>query len=60
MTDDRTPWGDSGMFGMVTALVVQEPSVKAAAVRTGSKADATPVRPAAAAAGSTAWVCRVG
>jgi FtsP/CotA-like multicopper oxidase with cupredoxin domain len=50
--------GRDGMFGMVTALVVQEPTAQAAAARAGSKAAASPVRSAAAAAGSTAWMCR--
>ena len=53
--------GRDGMFGMVTALVVQE---AAAAVRSttaagAAKVDATTVRAAAAAAGSTALMCRV-
>ena len=50
--------GRDGMFGMVTALVVQEPSAAAGAL-TSSKTAAAPVRTAAAAAGSTAWMCRV-
>jgi hypothetical protein len=50
--------GRDGMFGMVTALVVQEPSAKAAAtVLSGAATD--PVRTAASAAGSTAWMCRI-
>ena len=49
--------GRDGMFGMVTALVVQEPA--AASARLGSGAAAGPVRSAASAAGSTAWMCRV-
>jgi FtsP/CotA-like multicopper oxidase with cupredoxin domain len=51
--------GRDGMFGMVTALVVQEPSAKVAASLGGATAKAGPVRVAAAAAGSTAWMCRV-
>jgi FtsP/CotA-like multicopper oxidase with cupredoxin domain len=49
--------GRDGMFGMVTALVVQEP----AAARASAAAASGPstVRAAAAAAGSTAWMCRV-
>ena len=48
--------GRDGMFGMVTALVVQEP----ATARAASAGTATGVvRPAAAAAGSTAWMCRI-
>ena len=50
--------GRDGMFGMVTALVVQEPSAKAVAARLGSSAT-DPVRSAAADAGSTAWMCRL-
>jgi hypothetical protein len=47
------------MFGMVTALVVQEPAaVRAAARGTGAGTPST-VRAAAAAAGSTALMCRV-
>jgi FtsP/CotA-like multicopper oxidase with cupredoxin domain len=51
--------GRDGMFGMVTALVVQEPA-SAAAVLLGTTTAASPVRSAAAAAGSTAWMCRIG
>jgi FtsP/CotA-like multicopper oxidase with cupredoxin domain len=51
--------GRDGMFGMVTALVVQDPSAKTAATSPGSKTSASPVRSAALAAGSTAWMCRV-
>jgi FtsP/CotA-like multicopper oxidase with cupredoxin domain len=43
--------GPDGMFGMVTALVVQQPSA--------SISDATVVAEAARAAGSTAFACRV-
>jgi FtsP/CotA-like multicopper oxidase with cupredoxin domain len=51
--------GRDGMFGMVTALVVQEPAAARAAARvTGAGAPAM-VRAAAGAAGSTALLCRV-
>ncbi|HTK45466.1 MAG TPA: multicopper oxidase domain-containing protein [Patescibacteria group bacterium] len=49
--------GRDGMFGMVTALVVQAPA--AATASTVSAGAASPVRVAAAAAGSTALECRV-
>jgi FtsP/CotA-like multicopper oxidase with cupredoxin domain len=49
--------GTDGMFGMVTALVVQAPA--AAAARVGATPAPGPVRAAAAAAGSTALVCRI-
>ena len=44
--------GSDGMFGMVTALVVQEPSA-------ALSSDGSPVAAAARAAGSTAFGCRV-
>jgi len=47
--------GHDGMYGMVTALVVQDAAAKAASARTG----ASSVVSAAAAAGSTALLCRV-
>jgi FtsP/CotA-like multicopper oxidase with cupredoxin domain len=47
--------GHDGMFGMVTALVVQDAAAKAASARTG----ASSVVAAAASAGSTALLCRV-
>jgi FtsP/CotA-like multicopper oxidase with cupredoxin domain len=52
--------GHDGMFGMVTALVVQEPgSAKAASVSTvGAVAGGSPIAAAARAAGSTAFLCR--
>jgi manganese oxidase len=50
--------GRDGMFGMVTALVVQEPTA-ARASTAGAAASAPGVRTAAAAAGSTALLCRV-
>jgi FtsP/CotA-like multicopper oxidase with cupredoxin domain len=50
--------GRDGMFGMVTALVVQDPSTATAtSASTGSVA--SPVVAAAVAAGSTALLCRV-
>jgi FtsP/CotA-like multicopper oxidase with cupredoxin domain len=50
--------GRDGMFGMVTALVVQDP---AAAQTLGAPAsNASPVVAAARAAGSTALMCRAG
>jgi len=49
--------GRDGMFGMVTALVVQAPA--AATATTVSAGAGSPVRAAAAAAGSTALECRV-
>jgi FtsP/CotA-like multicopper oxidase with cupredoxin domain len=49
--------GRDGMYGMVTALVVQAPAA-AAATTVGASA-ASPVRAAAAAAGSTALECRI-
>jgi FtsP/CotA-like multicopper oxidase with cupredoxin domain len=51
--------GRDGMFGMVTALVVQEPAAARAAVRDTGAGGASTVRAAAAAAGSTALMCRV-
>ncbi len=47
--------GRDGMFGMVTALVVQDP----ATARAASPSSASPVVAAAAAAGSTALICQV-
>ena len=47
--------GQDGMFGMVTALVIQDATAAALETSTG----ATPVVAAASAAGSTAYVCRV-
>jgi len=49
--------GRDGMFGMVTALVVQAPA--AATSSSPSAGAASPVRAAAAAAGSTALECRI-
>jgi FtsP/CotA-like multicopper oxidase with cupredoxin domain len=58
--------GHDGMFGMVTALVVQDPaSAKAASSSTAGAASAggalvaSPIAAAARAAGSTALICRV-
>jgi FtsP/CotA-like multicopper oxidase with cupredoxin domain len=47
--------GRDGMFGMVTALVVQDETAAAASARTGASSVVT----AAASAGSTALLCRV-
>jgi FtsP/CotA-like multicopper oxidase with cupredoxin domain len=47
--------GREGMFGMVTALVVQDATAAAASARTGASSVVT----AAASAGSTALLCRV-
>ena len=47
--------GSNGMFGMVTALVVQDKTAAAASARTGASSVVT----AAASAGSTALLCRV-
>jgi len=47
--------GHDGMFGMVTALVIQD----AAAAAIESTSGATPVVAAASAAGSTAFECRI-
>ena len=50
--------GQNGMFGMVTALVV-EPAVTSA-LSTDTRAQAAdPIRAAAVAGGSTAFLCRV-
>jgi hypothetical protein len=43
------------MFGMVTALVIQDATAAALELATG----ASPVVAAASAAGSTAYVCRI-
>ena len=51
--------GQNGMFGMVTALVVQALAAAKAAGITAAAATAQPIRAAAAAAGSTAFMCRV-
>jgi FtsP/CotA-like multicopper oxidase with cupredoxin domain len=51
--------GKDGMFGMVTALVVQEPSAAKAAGGTGAALGPATVRAAATAAGSTALMCRI-
>jgi FtsP/CotA-like multicopper oxidase with cupredoxin domain len=48
--------GSSGMFGMVTALVIQDAATASIESATG----ASPVVAAAAAAGSTAYTCRIG
>jgi FtsP/CotA-like multicopper oxidase with cupredoxin domain len=51
--------GKDGMFGMVTALVVQEPSAAKADGGTGAALGPATVRAAATAAGSTALMCRI-
>jgi FtsP/CotA-like multicopper oxidase with cupredoxin domain len=52
--------GHDGMFGMVTALVIQEAATaKANAALAGANRVADPIRTAAAAAGSTSFACRV-
>jgi FtsP/CotA-like multicopper oxidase with cupredoxin domain len=50
--------GSNGMFGMVTALVIQKPTTASLQTATAYPADA-PIAAAAAAAGSTAFACRV-
>ncbi len=50
--------GQNGMFGMVTALVVQE-AVAASTVVTGAPASGSAVAAAARAGGSTAFACQV-
>jgi manganese oxidase len=50
--------GSNGMFGMVTALVIQKPATASLQTGTAYPADA-PIAAAAAAAGSTAFACRV-
>jgi hypothetical protein len=51
------------MFGMVTALVVQEPATAstglAAPARVAAGPSTDPIRTAAVAAGSTSFICRV-
>ena len=51
--------GQDGMYGMVTALVVQAPAAAKAGGSTTANSSAAPIRAAAAAAGSTALLCRV-
>jgi FtsP/CotA-like multicopper oxidase with cupredoxin domain len=56
--------GHDGMFGMVTALVIQEPAtastaLPATALGRSASAPGDPIRSAAAAGGSTAFACRV-
>jgi FtsP/CotA-like multicopper oxidase with cupredoxin domain len=53
--------GHDGMFGMVTALVVQDPSAtKAAFVAPGGRSSgSSPIAAAARAAGSTAFLCQI-
>ena len=54
--------GSDGMFGMVTAIVIQEPAAartSSADVASRTAGGASTIRAAAAAAGSTAWACRI-
>jgi FtsP/CotA-like multicopper oxidase with cupredoxin domain len=51
--------GHDGMFGMVTALVVQAPAAAKAQGSSAAASATAPVRAAAAAAGSTAFTCRI-
>ncbi len=53
--------GTNGMFGMVTALVIQAPGTASArlASATAGAATADPIRSAAVAAGSTSYLCRI-
>ena len=51
--------GQNGMFGMVTALVVQEAAAAAATAFSRAPASGAAVAAAARAAGSTAFACRV-
>jgi len=46
------------MFGMVTALVIQEAATAAASL-TASATEAGPIRSAARAGGSSAFLCRI-
>jgi FtsP/CotA-like multicopper oxidase with cupredoxin domain len=50
--------GNEGMFGMVTALVIQDATTGAAGITTASTT-VDPIRAAATAGGSTALVCRI-
>jgi FtsP/CotA-like multicopper oxidase with cupredoxin domain len=53
--------GHDGMFGMVTALVVQEAATASVGLASFTRATtvADPIRSAASAAGSTAVICRI-
>jgi FtsP/CotA-like multicopper oxidase with cupredoxin domain len=51
--------GQNGMFGMVTALVVQEPAAASTSVAPGAPARGSAVAAAARAGGSTAFACQV-
>ena len=52
--------GRDGLFGMVTALVVQPPAAaRSASVAADSNAPGRPVVAAARAAGSTALICKI-
>ena len=50
--------GHDGMFGMVTALVIQDSTTAASSLALASTS-VDPIRSAALAAGSTSFVCRV-
>jgi FtsP/CotA-like multicopper oxidase with cupredoxin domain len=50
--------GHDGMFGMVTALVIQ-PAATASATLAGGAATADPIRSAALAGGSTSLICQI-
>jgi FtsP/CotA-like multicopper oxidase with cupredoxin domain len=51
--------GHDGMFGMVTALVIEEASSATAASFAAGNVASDPIRTAAVAAGSTSFACRV-
>ena len=54
--------GQDGMFGMVTALVIQEKTTAGALLRPNAStaaATAGPIRTAALQGGSTAYTCRI-
>jgi len=50
--------GHDGMFGMVTALVIQDPATAAATLASADQ-PTDPIRSAALAGGSTSFLCRV-
>jgi FtsP/CotA-like multicopper oxidase with cupredoxin domain len=51
--------GHDGMFGMVTALVIEEAATASLRVGDGAASTPDPIRTAALAGGSTAFMCRV-
>jgi FtsP/CotA-like multicopper oxidase with cupredoxin domain len=55
--------GTNGMFGMVTALVIQEAATASATLASAlgfqASVSADPIRTAAVAAGSTSYICRI-